>query len=137
MESFSILLVTMLKIDKKSWCAFENSPYTHRITPVLNSAADDLANYHGQLGGIACQYAAKLQQICGRCRNAKAGLAHSNLAEVYAVYHDWGNAIQAQILQIEGEAAPDDYDRLSRWWLRRQYDIALQQRYFQEHTLAM
>lgn len=59
-----------------------------------------------------------------------------NLAEVYTVYQDWGNAIQAQILQIEGEAAPDDYDRLSRWWLRRQYDIALQQRYFQEHTLA-
>ncbi|WP_216940441.1 sensor histidine kinase efflux regulator BaeS [Acinetobacter sp. BY419] len=59
-----------------------------------------------------------------------------NLADVYAVYQDWGNAIQAQILQIEGEAAPDDYDRLSRWWLRRQYDIALQQRYFQEQTLA-
>ncbi len=34
-----------------------------------------------------------------------------------------GNAIQAQILQIEGTAAPDDYDRLSQWWLRRQYDI--------------
>ncbi|MGL6081922.1 MAG: HAMP domain-containing protein, partial [Gammaproteobacteria bacterium] len=59
-----------------------------------------------------------------------------NLADVYAVYQDWGNAIQAQILQMEGEAAPDDYDRLSRWWLRRQYDIALQQRYFQEQTLA-
>jgi len=59
-----------------------------------------------------------------------------NLAEVYGVYNDWGNAIQAQILQIEGEAAPDDYDRLSCWWLRRQYDIALQQRYFQDHTLA-
>ncbi|EKE23334.1 MAG: Sensor protein, partial [uncultured bacterium] len=57
-----------------------------------------------------------------------------NLADVYAVYQDWGNAIQAQILQMEGEAAPDDYDRLSRWWLRRQYDIALQQRYFQEQT---
>ena len=59
----------------------------------------------------------------------------SNLAGVYTVYHDWGNAIQAQILQIEGTAAPDDYDRLSRWWLRRQYDIALQQRYFQENSL--
>lgn len=59
----------------------------------------------------------------------------ANLAEVYAVHHDWGNAIQAQILQIEGNAGPDDYDRLSRWWLRRQYDIALQQRYFEEHTL--
>lgn len=58
-----------------------------------------------------------------------------NLAGVYGVYHDWGNAVQAQILQIEGEAAADDYDRLSRWWLRRQYDIALQQRYFKEHTL--
>ncbi len=57
-----------------------------------------------------------------------------NLAEVYEVYHDWGNAIQAQILQIEGKAGPDDYDRLSRWWLRRQYDIALQQRYFQENS---
>ncbi|WP_034584313.1 MULTISPECIES: sensor histidine kinase efflux regulator BaeS [Acinetobacter] len=60
----------------------------------------------------------------------------ANLGEVYSVYNDWGNAIQAQILQIEGEPAPDDYDRLSRWWLRRQYDIALQQRYFQDHTLA-
>ncbi|EZQ11571.1 MULTISPECIES: sensor histidine kinase efflux regulator BaeS [unclassified Acinetobacter] len=58
-----------------------------------------------------------------------------NLAGVFSVYQDWGNAVQAQILQIEGEAAPDDYDRLSRWWLRRQYDIALQQRYFKEHTL--
>jgi two-component system sensor histidine kinase BaeS len=35
-----------------------------------------------------------------------------NLAGVYSTYHDWGNAIQAQILQIEGHAAPDDYDRL-------------------------
>lgn len=59
----------------------------------------------------------------------------ANLGNVYTVYHDWGNAIQAQILQIEGNAAPDDYDRLSQWWLRRQYDIALQQRYFNDHTL--
>ena len=59
-----------------------------------------------------------------------------NLADVYDVYHDWGNAIQAQILQIEGQAGPDDYDRLSHWWLRRQYDIALQQRYFKEHSLV-
>ena len=58
-----------------------------------------------------------------------------NLAEVYGVYHDWGNAVQAQILQIEGDAAPDDYDKLSLWWLRRQYDIALQQRYFKEHSM--
>ena len=58
-----------------------------------------------------------------------------NLAGVYTVYHDWGNAIQAQILQIEGKAASDDYDKLSRWWLRRQYDIALQQRYFQDNSL--
>ena len=59
-----------------------------------------------------------------------------NLADFYDVYHDWGNAIQAQILQIEGQAGPDDYDRLSHWWLRRQYDIALQQRYFKEHSLV-
>ena len=59
----------------------------------------------------------------------------ANLGNVYTVYHDWGNAVQAQILQIEGKAGPDDYDRLSQWWLRRQYDIALQQRYFNEHTL--
>jgi len=58
-----------------------------------------------------------------------------NLAGVYGAYQDWGNAVQAQILQIEGQAAPDDYDKLSHWWLRRQYDIALQQRYFKEHTL--
>ena len=60
-----------------------------------------------------------------------------NLAGVYSTYHDWGNAIQAQILQIEGHAAPDDYDRLSRWWLRCQYDIALQQRYFKENTKTL
>ena len=59
----------------------------------------------------------------------------NNLAGVYTVYHDWGNAIQAQILQIEGKADPDDYDKLSRWWLRRQYDIALQQRYFQDNSI--
>ncbi|SSO50867.1 kinase sensor component of a two component signal transduction system [Acinetobacter nosocomialis] len=59
----------------------------------------------------------------------------TNLGNVYNVYHDWGNAIQAQILQIEGTAAPDDYDRLSQWWLRRQYDIAIQQHSFDEHTL--
>lgn len=58
-----------------------------------------------------------------------------NLGLVYSIHQDWGNAIQAQILQIEGEAGPDDYDRLSRWWLRRQYDIAQQQRYFLEHRL--
>lgn len=59
----------------------------------------------------------------------------TNLGNVYTVYHDWGNAIQAQILQIERTAAPDDYDRLSQWWLRRQYDIAIQQHSFDEHTL--
>lgn len=59
----------------------------------------------------------------------------TNLGNVYTAYHDWGNAVQAQILQIEGIAAPDDYDRLSQWWLRRQYDIALQQHSFDEHTL--
>ncbi|MDC5608953.1 sensor histidine kinase efflux regulator BaeS [Acinetobacter baumannii] len=59
----------------------------------------------------------------------------TNLGNVYTVYHDWGNAIQAQILQIEGTAAPDDYDHLSQWWLRRQYDIAIQQHSFDEHTL--
>ena len=60
----------------------------------------------------------------------------ANLSEVYDAYDDWGNAIQAQILQVEGEAAPDDYDRLSRWWLRRQYEIAQQQNYFKEQRLA-
>ncbi len=60
-----------------------------------------------------------------------------NLAGVYGAYSDWGNAIQAQILQVEGKAAPDDYDKLSRWWLRRQYDIALQQRYFKEQTASL
>ncbi|MHA3050081.1 sensor histidine kinase efflux regulator BaeS [Acinetobacter sp. ANC 4641] len=58
-----------------------------------------------------------------------------NLAGVYSIYHDWGNAIQAQILQIEGKPSPDDYDHLSRVWLRRQYDIAFQQRYFKENTI--
>lgn len=59
----------------------------------------------------------------------------ANLSDVYTVYHDWGNAIQAHILQVEGNAAVDDYDRLSRWWLRRQYDIAQQQSYFKEQSL--
>ncbi len=65
----------------------------------------------------------------------KLDLLVNNLSGVYSMHHDWGNAIQAQILQIEGEAGPEDYDRLSRWWLRRQYDIAQQQRYFEEHRL--
>ena len=60
-----------------------------------------------------------------------------NLSAVYTSYGDWGNAIQAQILQIEGEPAPEDYDLLSRSWLKRQYDIALQQRYFEENTQNM
>ena len=60
----------------------------------------------------------------------------NNLSGVYRVHQDWGNAIQAQMLQMEGQAAPDDYDRLSRWWLRRQYDIAVQQNYFKEQRLA-
>ena len=72
------------------------------------------------------------------------GVLHWNMQRNFTKYVadvemqklDWGNAIQAQILQIEGKAAPDDYDRLSRWWLRRQYDIALQQRYFQDHNLV-
>ncbi|MEB3754259.1 sensor histidine kinase efflux regulator BaeS [Acinetobacter sp. MD2(2019)] len=59
-----------------------------------------------------------------------------NLAGVYSIYHDWGNAIQAQMLQIEGTPDPNDFDHLSHMWLRRQYDIALQQRYFKENTLV-
>lgn len=58
-----------------------------------------------------------------------------NLAGVYSIYHDWGNAIQAQILQIEGTPAPNDFDHLSHLWLRRQYDIALQQRYLKDNTM--
>lgn len=65
----------------------------------------------------------------------KLDYLNHNLADVYNEYHDWGNAIQAQILQLEGEPAPDDFDKLSHWWLKRQYDIALQQRYFEEHTI--
>lgn len=55
-----------------------------------------------------------------------------NLSGVYGVYHDWGDAIQAQILQIKGMPDSQDFDRLSRMWLRRQYDIALQQKQFKE-----
>lgn len=65
----------------------------------------------------------------------KLDLLVKNLADVYSVYEDWGNTIQAQILQIEGKEAREDYDWLSKGWLGRQYDIALQQRYFKEHTL--
>lgn len=57
-----------------------------------------------------------------------------NLESVYAQYDDWGNAIQAQIELVQGQPAPEDYDHLSRWWLRRQYDIALQQLMFKEQT---
>ncbi|MEB3768189.1 sensor histidine kinase efflux regulator BaeS [Acinetobacter sp. MD2] len=58
-----------------------------------------------------------------------------NLAGIYSLYHDWGNAIQAQMLQIEGTPDPNDFDHLSHMWLRRQYDIALQQRYFKDNTM--
>lgn len=57
-----------------------------------------------------------------------------NLESVYSQYGDWGNAIQAQIELVQGQPAPEDYDHLSRWWLRRQYDIALQQLMFKEQT---
>ena len=59
-----------------------------------------------------------------------------NLADIYKVYHDWGDAIQAQILQIEGKPNANDFERLSHMWLRRQYDISLQQHYFKENTLT-
>jgi hypothetical protein len=32
----------------------------------------------------------------------KTGSSYYQFGNVYSVYHDWGNAIQAQILQIEG-----------------------------------
>lgn len=59
----------------------------------------------------------------------------NSLQNIYALYGDWGNAIQDQILQVDGQADPEDYDHLSRWWLRRQYDIALQQIMFKEQTM--
>lgn len=57
-----------------------------------------------------------------------------NLQNVYSQYGDWGDAIQEQIYLVEGQADPNDYDQLSRWWLRRQYDIAFQQQLFKEKT---
>ncbi|MDO4224003.1 MAG: sensor histidine kinase efflux regulator BaeS [Acinetobacter sp.] len=57
-----------------------------------------------------------------------------NLEDIYAYYHDWGDAIQGQILEVTGQADPEDYDQLSRWWLRRQYDIALQQVIFKQES---
>ncbi len=59
----------------------------------------------------------------------------NNLSDVYAVYGDWGNAIQAQIFQIEGQPDPEDYDRLSSWWLKRQYDISIQQSDFEQRSM--
>lgn len=58
-----------------------------------------------------------------------------NLSGVYGVYHDWGDAIQAQILQIDGEPTSSDFDHFSRIWLRRQYDIAQQQSQFKQNTM--
>lgn len=58
-----------------------------------------------------------------------------NLVGIYGVYSDWGDAIQAQILQVEGKPNSNDFDQLSRMWLRRQYDIAFQQRYFKENAM--
>lgn len=58
-----------------------------------------------------------------------------NLVGIYGIYSDWGDAIQAQILQVEGKPNSNDFDQLSRMWLRRQYDIAFQQRYFKENTM--
>ncbi|WP_269913990.1 sensor histidine kinase efflux regulator BaeS [Acinetobacter sp. HY1485] len=57
-----------------------------------------------------------------------------NLEGVYKVYHDWGDAIQAQILQVDASPNPENLEHLSRMWLRRQYDISLQQRYFKDNT---
>lgn len=58
-----------------------------------------------------------------------------NLAGIYSIYSDWGDAIQAQILQVEGKPQVQDFDQLSRMWLRRQYDIAYQQRYFKDNAI--
>ncbi|MBF7687768.1 sensor histidine kinase efflux regulator BaeS [Acinetobacter rathckeae] len=58
-----------------------------------------------------------------------------NLAGIYSIYNDWGDAIQAQILQVEGKPQAQDFDQLSRMWLRRQYDIAYQQRYFKDNAI--
>lgn len=59
----------------------------------------------------------------------------NSLQHIYELYGDWGNAIQDQILQVEGQPDPDDYDQLSRWWLKRQYDIALQQTLIKEYSV--
>lgn len=56
------------------------------------------------------------------------------LESIFSIYGDWGHAIQAQIDMVQGQPDPEDYDRLSHWWLRRQYDIALQQLMFKEQT---
>lgn len=58
-----------------------------------------------------------------------------NLAGIYSVYLDWGDAIQAQILQVEGKPKESDFDQLSHMWLRRQYDIAYQQHYFKDNAI--
>lgn len=58
-----------------------------------------------------------------------------NLAGIYSIYNDWGDAIQAQILQVEGKPQAHDFDQLSKMWLRRQYDIAYQQRYFKDNAI--
>ena len=106
-------------------------PYACFLTVLLDSG-----DYDGQPGSVALDHAKNFARYVADVEMQKLDHVIGNLAGVYTVYQDWGNAIQAQILlQIEGDAAPDDYDKLSRWWLRRQYDIALQQRYFQENTL--
>ncbi len=127
----------MLKIDKKAEIALlkiRRIPIALRL--FLTVLLTTLLITTVSLGVLHVNMQRNFSKYVADVEMQKLDLLTQNLAEVYAVYHDWGNAIQAQILQIEGEAAPDDYDRLSRWWLRRQYDIALQQRYFQEHTLA-
>lgn len=60
----------------------------------------------------------------------------TNLGDVYEVYHDWGDAIQAQILQVKGCPEPNDFEHFSKIWLRRQYDIALQQYVAKERGTA-
>lgn len=58
----------------------------------------------------------------------------TNLGDVYTVYHDWGMRFRHRFYKSKEPRLPMTMI-VSQWWLRRQYDIAIQQHSFDEHAL--
>jgi hypothetical protein len=81
--------------------AFLNVRRSHCFTFIFNGIADHFVDCNRSLG-FALDHAKELAKYVADVEMQKLDRLIANLGNVYTVYHDWGNAIQAQILQIEG-----------------------------------